>query len=100
MVLLRRAAEGGPEDVRRRALENLAIIVPGSPADDNFAPNFSVDYMAKDLSYAIKSAQAAGASLLLATLVEQLYLATSALGEGSKDFSAVIHTVEQLSARH
>jgi protein O-GlcNAc transferase len=30
-----RAALNGPEDVRARALENLAIIVPGSPADGN-----------------------------------------------------------------
>jgi predicted O-linked N-acetylglucosamine transferase (SPINDLY family) len=35
VALLRGAAEGGPEDVRHSALENLATIVPGSPADDN-----------------------------------------------------------------
>jgi protein O-GlcNAc transferase len=32
---LRHAAKTGPEEVRRNALENLAIIVPGSPNDDN-----------------------------------------------------------------
>jgi protein O-GlcNAc transferase len=35
MTLLRRAADLGENEVRRHALENLAILVPGSPADDN-----------------------------------------------------------------
>jgi protein O-GlcNAc transferase len=35
LPLLRQAAEAGPDEVRQHALENIAIIVPGSPADDN-----------------------------------------------------------------
>jgi protein O-GlcNAc transferase len=35
LPLLRQAAEAGPAAVRQHALENIAIIVPGSPADDN-----------------------------------------------------------------
>ena len=35
MPLLRRAAEIGSEQVQNQAWENLALIVPGSPADDN-----------------------------------------------------------------
>ncbi|MCL4202249.1 MAG: tetratricopeptide repeat protein [Pirellulaceae bacterium] len=35
LPLLRQAVDAGPAAVRQHALENIAIIVPGSPADDN-----------------------------------------------------------------
>jgi predicted O-linked N-acetylglucosamine transferase (SPINDLY family) len=35
MPLLRRAATATPDDMKAQALENLAIIAPGSPDDDN-----------------------------------------------------------------
>ncbi len=35
LPLLRQAADAGPAPVRQHARENIAVIVPGSPADDN-----------------------------------------------------------------
>lgn len=72
-------------------------IKPGSPADLDFQPDFSVDYMIKDLSYALQTGRSVEATLLLAGQVHQLYLATSARGEGGKDFAAIVHTIEALS---
>ncbi|NLF64003.1 MAG: NAD(P)-dependent oxidoreductase [Chloroflexi bacterium] len=72
-------------------------IKPGSPADLDFEPDFSVDYMIKDLSYALQTGRSLEAALLLAGQVHQLYLATSARGEGAKDFAAIVHTVQALS---
>lgn len=72
-------------------------LVPGSPADLDFAPDFSVDYMLKDLAYALKTGEAVGASTLVASLVQRLYQAASNRGEGSRDFAAVVRTIEALS---
>jgi 3-hydroxyisobutyrate dehydrogenase-like beta-hydroxyacid dehydrogenase len=72
-------------------------LVPGSPADLEFAPDFSVDYMLKDLAYSLQTGRAVGAATLLAGLARSLYQATSDRGEGARDFAAVIHTIEALS---
>jgi 3-hydroxyisobutyrate dehydrogenase len=74
----------------------VAGVVATSPADHAFRPGFPVDYMAKDVGYALAAAEAVGAVLPLATAVEQLYQATSASGEGGLDISAVIHALEHL----
>lgn len=73
-------------------------IKEGSPADLDFKADFSVDYMIKDLNYTLQTGQSVQAALAVAGLVQQLYLATSARGEGGKDFASIVHTIEALSA--
>jgi 3-hydroxyisobutyrate dehydrogenase len=72
-------------------------LVQDGPADHDFAPDFSVDFMAKDLAYALRTADARGAALPIASLARDLYVATSARGDGGLDFSAVFRTVQAMS---
>jgi 3-hydroxyisobutyrate dehydrogenase len=72
-------------------------LVPGSPADQGFEPDFSVDYMLKDLAYSLQTGQAAGAAMPLAALAQTLYQAASERGDGRRDFAAVIRAVEALN---
>lgn len=72
-------------------------IVAGSPADQGFAPDFSVDYMVKDLSYVLETARALGVFASLSATSQQLFVGASAVGEGSKDISIVVRAIEALS---
>jgi len=65
-------------------------IGPESPADRNYAPGFAVDMMLKDLKLAQAAAASSGATTPLGGQAEALYAMFSAMGEGGKDFSAII----------
>ncbi|MEM1106382.1 MAG: 3-hydroxyisobutyrate dehydrogenase [Pseudomonadota bacterium] len=63
---------------------------PASPADRGYAPGFAVDMMLKDLKLAQAAGAEAGATTPLGGQAEALYAMFSAMGEGGKDFSAII----------
>jgi len=64
-------------------------LADGSPADDDYAPDFSVDYMVKDLRYFLRTAEAFRSPVGVAAAAQQLYVAASAAGDGAKDISAI-----------
>lgn len=57
---------------------------------DEFDFGFAIDWMRKDLGYALDEAQRLGLSTPVATLVDQLYAEVQAAGGGRKDTSALI----------
>src|SRR6478752_3338423 len=65
--------------------------VPTSPANNDYKPGFASALMLKDLKLSQEAAQAAGASTPLGAAAAQLFGLHNAWGEGSTDFSAIIH---------
>ncbi len=59
--------------------------------------NFVVDNLIKDLSLAGKAGRDTGVPLPLASLVQQFFVAASAKGYGSEDYSAVCKVFEELA---
>jgi 3-hydroxyisobutyrate dehydrogenase len=72
-------------------------LVPGSPANDDYAPGFMVDLMRKDLGLAVAAAKGLRAPSILAAVAEQLYGSASNLGYGRRDMSAVVKAIEALA---
>jgi 3-hydroxyisobutyrate dehydrogenase-like beta-hydroxyacid dehydrogenase len=66
----------------------------GSPADDGYEGEFSIDYMAKDLEAILATARQAGAVLPTTDLVHGLFVAASTRGDGALDLSALIRTID------
>ena len=64
-------------------------LVPNSPADLDFAPDFPLDYMVKDLDYFASTAHGIGIAPLLAGTARELYGYASRSGLGAKDFAAI-----------
>jgi 2-hydroxy-3-oxopropionate reductase len=65
----------------------------------DFRPGFRIDLHHKDMGIALSSARSAGVSLPVTGLVSQLVASARALGHGSKDHSALLLVLEQLSGR-
>ncbi|TCR60862.1 3-hydroxyisobutyrate dehydrogenase [Bosea sp. BK604] len=65
--------------------------VPNSPANNSYKAGFASALMLKDLKLSQEAAQAAGASTPLGAAAAQLYGLHNAWGEGSTDFSGIIH---------
>jgi 3-hydroxyisobutyrate dehydrogenase len=59
-------------------------------ANDDFDFGFAIDWMRKDLGLAIDEARTNGATLPVASLVDQFYADCQALGYGRQDTSAII----------
>ena len=64
-----------------------------------FEPGFRIDLHHKDMGIALASARSAGVSLPVTGLVSQLVASARAQGHGSKDHSALLLVLEQLSGR-
>ena len=62
---------------------------PESPADRSYAPGFATDMMLKDLKLAMAAADA-GATTPMGAQAEALYAMFSGMGEGGRDFSAIL----------
>ncbi len=62
----------------------------GSMADDSFDFGFAIDWMRKDLGLALDEARANGATLPVASLVDQFYADVQAMGGGRQDTSAIV----------
>jgi len=72
-------------------------IIPQSPANNDFAPGFTTDLMAKDLGLILSAAEATKIPLLAGSLTRQLVEAARAAGFGSKDWSVVAKIIQQLA---
>ena len=72
-------------------------VIPGSPANDDFAPGFTADLMAKDLGLILSAAEATKIPLLAGSLTRQLVEAARAAGYGSKDWSVIARIIQQLA---
>jgi 3-hydroxyisobutyrate dehydrogenase len=67
--------------------------VPTSPANSGYKPGFASALMLKDLKLAQEAAAASGATTPLGAAAAQLYGLYNAWGEGSTDFSGIIHLI-------
>jgi 3-hydroxyisobutyrate dehydrogenase len=72
-------------------------IIPQSPANNDFAPGFTTDLMAKDLGLILSAAEANHIPLLAASLTRQLIEATKVAGFGDRDWSVVAKIIQQLA---
>ena len=68
----------------------LKIPVPTSPANNDYKPGFSAALMLKDLRLSQEAALSSGASTPLGAEAAQLYALFEKLGNGGRDFSAII----------
>ena len=59
-------------------------------SDDNFDFGFAIDWMRKDLGLALDEARTNGATLPVASLVDQFYADVQAMGGGRQDTSALV----------
>jgi 3-hydroxyisobutyrate dehydrogenase len=64
--------------------------VPASPANNGYKPGFAAALMLKDLRLSQEAALASGAATPLGAEAAQLYALFEKLGNGGKDFSAII----------
>ncbi len=64
--------------------------VPGSPANNDYAPGFSAAMMLKDLRLAQGAAQSAKASTPLGAMAESLYALMEQSGHDQMDFSGIV----------
>ena len=68
--------------------------VPGAPSNRGFAPGFQAALMLKDLRLALEAGRSAGQSLPLGSAAGAVYELMATLGQGGRDFSAVIELLE------
>ena len=64
--------------------------VPTSPANNDYKPGFAAALMLKDLRLSQEAALSSGASTPLGAEAAQLYALFEKLGNGDRDFSAII----------
>jgi len=72
-------------------------VIPQSPANNDFAPGFTTDLMAKDLGLIMSAAEATQIPLLATSLTRQLIEAARVMGLGSKDWSVVAKVIQRLA---
>lgn len=86
-----------------KALEIIANGAPGSPlvkvvsqrmTENDYAPNFRLDLMAKDLSYAIEEGEKLSVDLVTATAALRSFKQAIEHGDGDKDMAALFETVK------
>ena len=87
---------------RDKALQILKSGAPGSPllsaisarmVSEDYAVNFLLRLLSKDLAYAQAAAAQAGVDLTTATNAKQLFDRAAAAGHGDKDMSAVVEVL-------
>jgi 3-hydroxyisobutyrate dehydrogenase-like beta-hydroxyacid dehydrogenase len=66
--------------------------------EGRFDHGFAVDWMRKDLGFALEEARRSGAGLPVTALVDQLYAEVQALGGGRWDSSSLMARLEALKA--
>src|SRR3546814_9609455 len=72
----------------------LPGVGPKSPADNGYEGGFAVALMLKDLKLATQAAQAVDASVPMGNAAEALYQMLASAGEGGRDLSAIIETLQ------
>jgi 3-hydroxyisobutyrate dehydrogenase len=68
--------------------------VPTAPSNRNYDGGFASALMLKDLTLAMEAAGEAGAETPMGALAQKLYAAFNAAGGATKDFSAIIKTLD------
>lgn len=68
---------------------------PETPADRGYEGGFATALMLKDLKLAMEAAQSVGAEVPMGERAAALYAAFAEAGNGSKDFSAIIATMQE-----
>jgi 3-hydroxyisobutyrate dehydrogenase len=68
-------------------------LVANAPSNNDYKPGFASALMLKDLKLAQEAAAAAGATTPLGAAAAQLFGLHNAWGEGSTDFSGIIHLI-------
>ncbi len=81
------------------ALMKLIKLLAARATAGDFAPNFVLRLMAKDLAYAIKQAGECDVKLHTAAAALAVFNQAVAAGFGEKDFSAVIESASQAAAK-
>lgn len=66
---------------------------PQSPADNNYEGGFATALMLKDLTLALAAAEEAGVDPAMGKRARELYEAFASTGNGGRDFSAIIETL-------
>jgi len=72
-------------------------VVPQSPVNEDFAPGFTADLMAKDLGLILSAAEATKTPLLTGSLVRQLIEVARARGLGGKDWSVIARIIQEMA---
>jgi 3-hydroxyisobutyrate dehydrogenase len=67
---------------------------PTTPADNGYQGGFATGLMLKDLKLAMAAAETAGLDPQMGQRARELYEAFDAAGNGARDFSAIIETLE------
>jgi 3-hydroxyisobutyrate dehydrogenase len=67
--------------------------VPAAPSNNGYKAGFASTLMLKDLKLAQEAASATGATTPLGAAAAQIYAMHNAWGEGSTDFSGIIHLI-------
>jgi len=72
-------------------------VIPQSPANEDFAPGFTADLMAKDLGLILSAAEATKTPLLAGSLTRQLIELARAKGLGGKDWSVIAKIIQEMA---
>ena len=72
----------------------LPGVGPETPADRDYEGGFATALMLKDMKLAVEAAQAVDASVPMGAVAESLYQASANMGQGGKDFSAIIRMLD------
>jgi len=72
-------------------------VIPQSPANEDFAPGFTADLMAKDLGLILSAAEATKTPLLAGSLTRQLVELARAKGLGGKDWSVIAKIIQEMA---
>ena len=69
-------------------------VMESAPASNDYKPGFMVDLMVKDLGLAMEIAEQSGVDNALGQLARSLYAAHQEEGNGQRDFSSILETLQ------
>jgi len=70
-------------------------VMENTPASNGYQPGFMVDLMVKDLGLAMEIAQQSGVDNSMGQLARQLYEAHQESGNGQRDFSSILESLQE-----
>ena len=69
-------------------------VMEGAPASNNYTPGFMVDLMVKDLGLALEIAGQSGTDNKMGQLAHALYQKHQEGGNGQRDFSSILESLQ------